>query len=300
MAKYILGSGIVGLLAKMILGDEWEIIPFRKSRFFSFKPPLCDNFIIRDDKIEHFVSKELNGALSYIYNCAYSVNGQLVRTYDKNLSEAWLSKMTQDPPLHTTFIMKDRMSFGVYDIKVNQLYEKLQEKFKPSGKEVTKIDDNAIYFSDGSSSAFDSLVNTIPLNAFLKLCNKQPTLTYNDNYIFHVFTKDLNFEGANQVWVVDNDIAFYKATMIAENRYVIYFNKLAANLSVGEYLMKYLPKFDIIDGTMIKESIPTGQKPDLTMMENNKIFSVGMFAEHDLSADLGSSIKRLLRISSLA
>jgi len=45
----ILGSGIIGLLAKLILGQDWKIIPFYRSRYFSFNPALDDNFIIRDE-----------------------------------------------------------------------------------------------------------------------------------------------------------------------------------------------------------------------------------------------------------
>jgi hypothetical protein len=41
----ILGSGIIGLLTKKILGDDWILIPFKKSRYFYFDIPYADNYI---------------------------------------------------------------------------------------------------------------------------------------------------------------------------------------------------------------------------------------------------------------
>lgn len=298
MSKFILGSGVVGLLAKMILGNDWEIIPFKRSRFFSFNPSLCDNFIIRDDSIDHFITTELKGNLAGIYNCAYSIHGNLVRQHDKLLSSAWVGKVTQDPPQHTQYILKDRLSFGIYDIKVNSLYASLLSRFTPSTKEITGISDTEIKFSDGSSSAYDKIVSTVPLNILYKLMGKQPTLTYGNSYYYHVQTKDLNFEGANQVWVVDSDILFYKVSMISENHFMFYFNDmLKPHEHIGQYLMKFMPRFDIIDGTAMNDSIPTGLKPDLTIVERKNIIPVGMLAEHDLSADIGSNIKKLIRLS---
>ena len=45
--NYILGSGIVGLTARHILGADWQVVPFYKSRFFSSNPPLDDNFLFK-------------------------------------------------------------------------------------------------------------------------------------------------------------------------------------------------------------------------------------------------------------
>ena len=42
----IFGAGVVGLIARHVLVGNWQIVPFGRSRFFSFNPPLDDNFMI--------------------------------------------------------------------------------------------------------------------------------------------------------------------------------------------------------------------------------------------------------------
>ena len=128
----IFGSGIVGLLARIILGDSWKIIPFYRSRFFSFNPALDDNFIICDNQLDPFVKDLVEDfALPrFVYTRAWSLEGELIKQWDVGICHDWAYKIfgSQIPPQTEPYMM-DRMNLFVYDIRLNQLYERLQTTY---------------------------------------------------------------------------------------------------------------------------------------------------------------------------
>ena len=111
-------------------------------------------------------------------------------------------------------------------------------------------------------------------------------------HYLHLFTTDLNFEGANQVMVVDNNIDFYKVVNIAPDRYLFYFLKDIAH--PGVYMQTFLKNFEIIDGTMVKRALMLGDKQDCSIYKSESIYPIGGYAEWDHCLDVGSSILRLL------
>ena len=127
MNNVIFGSGIVGVLAKAILGPDWTIIPFYRSRFFSFNPALDDNFIIRDDKLDDVI-KDLTKTISiqtYVYKRAWSISGQLIPTFNTDICHHWHHKIFgSQNPLQSEAYFSNRMGQFVYDLRVNQLYAK--------------------------------------------------------------------------------------------------------------------------------------------------------------------------------
>ena len=131
MRGVILGSGIVGLLAKEILGDRWLVIPFSRSRFYSFRPALADNFIIRDERIDDLIA-HFGGKISFIYKTLYSLGGGLLPS-DDLIINGWLNKVFgQEVPSQALPCIKSRGDHFVYSIKVNQLYNQLQIKYGQS------------------------------------------------------------------------------------------------------------------------------------------------------------------------
>jgi len=295
----IFGSGVIGLLAKHILGPEWKIEPFYKSRFFSFNPSLCDNFIIRDDGLDDFIRDLTHkNCAVFVYKRAWSAAGQLVPQYDKLLCQSWLAKIfgANVPPQSESYYM-NRLHLSVYDIRVNQLYQQLLDMYKteilPNTKgEVTKIGRN-YYIKDGVRHEFDHAISTIPLDALCKLMGGQVNLEAKTLHYLHVETSDLDFEGCNQLLVVDEYFPFYKAINVADNRYILYCHQDVDN--PGALLMSMMRRFEIIDGTSITNALPVGPIPKIDLLENNGIYCVGSCAQWDWCMDIGSCILRLLK-----
>ena len=292
-----MGSGIVGLLAKEILGDQWTVIPFSRSRFYSFRPALADNFIIRDERIDDLIT-HFGGKISFIYKTLYSVGGSLLSP-DDCVINAWLGKVFgSDIPNQALPCIKSRGDFFIYDIRVNQLYQQLQHKYQQylidnsSKGPVTEIGDHYLIWG-GNRIDFDQMISTVQLSSLYKLTKIRQRLQTVQVWYYHVETNGLNFEGANQALVVDDTIDFFKVSNIAENRYLFYFLR---DIPIpGPYFMQFMQQFDLIDGTTIPEAIPKGQKPDLTAINKLGIECIGAMAEHDYFMDLGSCLVKLLR-----
>jgi hypothetical protein len=299
----IFGSGIVGLLARIILGDSWTVIPFYRSRFFSFNPALDDNFIICDDQLDPFI-KDLMKDMApqrFIYTRAWSVGGELLREWDSGVFNDWAYKIfgSQIPP-QTEPYMINRMSLFVYDIRINQLYEQLQSIYidelreEVTKGEVTEIGDH-YFIQNGVRRDFDNAVSTIPLDALLRLMKQETTLPSKTVHYLHIQTEDLDFEGINQVMVSDPIFSFFKSTNVSPGRYLIYCHEEIPN--PGIYFMSFIKKFDILDGTSIDGAIPMGPIPKIDAVEQRGIFSVGSSAQWDWCMDVGSCMIRILKYS---
>jgi hypothetical protein len=298
MRGVILGSGIVGLLAKEILGDEWLVIPFSRSRFYSFRPALADNFIIRDERIDDLIA-HFGGKISFIYKTLYSLGGALLPP-DDIVINTWLNKVFGvDAPTQALPCIKSRGDFFIYDIRVNRLYEQLQQRYNQSLVDsskkgpITEIGDHYLIWG-GQRIDFDHMISTIQLSKLYELTRTQHNkLLTTQVWYYHVETNSLNFEGANQVLVVDDSIDFFKVSNMAANRYLFYFIR---DIPIpGPYLMQFMQQFGLIDGTTIAEAIPKGPKPDLTSINKLGIECIGAMAEHDYFMDLGSCLVKLLR-----
>lgn len=296
--KIILGGGVIALLAKYILGDDWTIIPFGRSRFYSFMPALADNFIINDPKITDLI-ENLGGKPRYPYQIRYSIQGELM-PFSISICDAWLDKVFKgNPPPHATAYYKSRQNFFVYDLRVNKLYQDLQSRYRVELTDrskigdVTEIGDHFIRIGN-TKHDFEQCVSTIPLHALLPLCNMNGvSLERSPMWMFHIQTNDLDFEGSNQVFVVDQAMDFYKVARIREDRYLFYCNREISQ--PGPYFMNFMPKgFDIIDGTMIPDAIIMDNKPKVDLGRLG-ITCVGSYAEWDWCADVGSCIMSLLR-----
>lgn len=298
----IFGSGVVGLLAKMMLGPEWKVIPFHRSRFFSWNPALDDNFIIHDDEILPFI-KEITTLIGqpkiFPYKRSWSIAGELVNQFDSGACQDWLYKIFgNNIPPHASIYMKDRMNLYVYDVRVNQLYFDLVNanigllRAEAEKGPVTEIGPH-YYVRNGVREDFDKAISTIPLDALCELMNIEVNLPARNLHYIHLETEDLDFEGANQLFVVDKIFDFWKVTNVAPNRYMLYFHNDVVNY--GVYLMNFIKKFEILDGTAMERAIPLGSIPSIPRIEQAGIFCVGAYAQWDWCADVGSNILRLIR-----
>lgn len=296
--KYIFGSGIVGLMARDLLGSDWKLVPFYKSRYYTFNPAIADNFIIRHEAIDDYVQRFSSSKAVFFYKRSYSFLGDIIG-YDRSLSLRWESKIFgNNRPLHSEFYWKNQENVPIYDVRINQIYSQLLEKYKDELEStsslglITEIGDH-YFVRNGVKNDFSEVINTIPLNALCSLYKINCNLPSVDMHVAHIATDSLNFEGNNQLFVVDENIDFYKVICVGKNSYVFYFAKYVPNL--GAYLMNFMNSFDIIEGTKIAESIPAGQIPKVKQLEDNNIFSVGDSAQWDWCMDLGSCLLRLMQ-----
>lgn len=302
MPNVIFGSGIVGLIAKYILAGDWRVVPFAKSRFFSYNPPLDDNFIIRDKEIDEAINAFGGKISSHFYRRFYSLDGQLISEHDENICIAWLSKIFgNDYPPQSLPYWSRRLVVPIYDLRTNRLYEKLSNHFMPTLVEenkkgsVTEI--GAHYFiQDGRRVDFDNAISTIPLNTLLGLMNRDGvSLKAIPVHYLHVYSSKIDLEGANQALVADGILDFFKVTNIAKNHYLFYF--LHEIPQPGAYLLPVIGHADILDGTSVADTIPLGSIPNIDWLDEYGIFCIGSCAQFDWCADLGSNVLRLVRYS---
>jgi len=300
MNNVIFGSGIVGLMAKVLLPD-WKIVPFAKSRFFTFNPALDDNFVICDGEIDGAV-KDLTASptiQTFLYQRAFDVGGHIFTKYDDGLCQDWLQKFfgTQQPPQATPYL-RDRLNLMVYDLRVNKLYESLLNRFMPEiqrehglGK-VTEIGDH-YFVRNGIREEFDNAISTIPLNVLFGLMKYASVLETKPVHFLHVETPNLDFEGCNQLWVVDRQLAFYKVVNVARNRYLFYCHEEIQR--PGQYLMALMRDFEILDGTSVSDYTTVGPAPQLDWLENKGLYCIGSYAQWDWCMDVGSCLLRTIR-----
>ncbi len=300
MKNIILGGGLTALVARDLLGPTWDIIPIGRSRFFSMRPALDDNYVVRDPTIDDYMDKY--SLVPILKKTIYSYGGQF--TYNHAIAlESYLEKLYgPDVPPHCEAFYKTRPDrFGYGDcIEMNQ---RLQLQFKETLVEnnekygqVEKIEDHLITTSTGKKIEYDNIVNTIPLPALMKYMG----LDYIDFktkglYAYHLRTKDLDFEGASHVLVADPEILFHKATKIDNTNYV-FFSTVDIERP-GQYFMDWMKNFELIAGTMIENAIACGPIPEVEELKNANITCIGKQAVWDDCLDIGSCIKRLINMA---
>jgi len=300
--KWILGSGLAGLLARAILGSEYKLIPMAKSRLYSFNPALADNYLSQDQRYEDFVTN-LGFDVSKVvfYRKGFSLGGDIVKEAPETVKEAWLNRLFDyEPPGHLNLVVNKKMNTAVYaGVRLNEMYAKLQERFKSEINEqlqlgnVLSINDGHIQFSTGLRD-YSKIISTIPLPALDKLCGVNIPRKAHDVSFLHVSTSDLNFEGLNQLLVVDEGIPFYKCTQLGPDRYLFYFKGDLENN--GLTLMPFLRSYDVIDGTLINNYIPADPLDHLKYYESKQIECLGTFGRWDFAMDGPSTLLHIMRL----
>lgn len=303
MKNLILGSGIVGLLAKEMLGSDWKVIPFYRSRFFSYNPALDDNFIISDPQTDGFIRGLVGNVNNFTYKRAWSVGGQIVPEFNSTMCAAWLNKIfgIDGVPSQSMVYYNNRMNLPIYDIRINSLYENLLNnnietlKYENSLGKVTEIGDHYI-IRNGIKEDFDNIISTIPLNVLRSLM-KLPDIGLRSKalHYYHIQTESLDFEGYNQLFDINSSFDFYRASLVSPGRYLFYCHNEITN--PGIYFMPILRSFDFLDGTSVDRALPMGPAPSLDSYESMDIFCVGSYAQWDWCMDVGSCVLRLQRYS---
>ena len=304
--NFILGSGITGLLAKEVLGESWQLIPFGRSRFYSFYPPTGDNFIVSHDSIDPIIREFTAIPQTDLLFRATSYGGQLLFADASFAKDSYLSKLF-GANMHPAAKMLLRHELNVYKhVTATELYNTLQTRYKTQIEQarqqygtVNKIShqDHTIQTSTGTYE-YNKIVSTIPLDALLEFMGETHTLQAANVWYYHITTPALNFEGARQVFVADAAFDFFKVDKISNDQYVFH-----CRCDLGNP-MSYLGAFmnnrlSIENATNMQKAYPVGAPPKLEEIEKVGIYCVGQHAQWDYFMDVSSSIKRLLKLRSI-
>lgn len=293
----ILGGGLIGLLARDILGPKWTIIPYGKSRFYSFSPPLADNFIIHDDEISEY-TKLYVGSPPLFIKSMYSFGGQLTSNHAICVDEYLNKVYGPSVPRHAKAMMSKRFEFFAYG-DCADIYRTLQEKYQSelvANSEkygvITKIqDDHTIITSTGVRLEYNKILSTIPIDVLVGYFGEKVALNSKDMWCYHLETDKLDLENSQIVYAVDPDIEFYKVNSLGNAQYVFYAGKRIEK--PGAYFMMFIKDFHLIQETTIPQAVPCGNIPNIDV-NSRGIYCIGSSAVWDDFLDVGSCIKRII------
>lgn len=297
MSKYILGSGLVGLIARDILGEEWKIIPQNVSRYYSYPVALADDFITTSNRGDYnFILTPDKKVLRR----AFSFGGQMIFAPLQWVSDAYTDRV-YDKSI-PAFLSVVEMEAMVSKTSCHELYGQLLEKYMDEitaanekyGK-LASISKNEIK-TEKETLEYDRILSTIPLYALGDLMGVEHDLPSKDVWVYHIKTNELDFEGADQVLVVDTESAFYKVNKVGPNDYIFFC------LDEVKTPMEYFGLFTknnllVMNRVFCENFIPIGTPPDLSQLKDEyNIQCIGSHAQHDTLADIGTCILRIFRI----
>jgi hypothetical protein len=298
--KYILGSGIVALACKKILGNEWEIIPFKPSRFYSTGVPAWgDDFIVYNNDVLEIIKDWGIDKVPLIFKRPISFGGQLV--YNNVFVGEYLDKIGIDKnELIIDYFKTDYMVFNFSCLQMwNYLLKHSINEIKSFFAKYNKcksinIKDHKILINNNdiiTEIEYDKIISTIPFNTLSKIMNLGLKTESKDVYHYYIYDESINIENANQVLIADQNIPFHKCTKIKHKHYL--FESLEY-LDNPYDIMKMMlgDKFDIIKVNMIENGHP--KKHDIPKIEN--ITCIGRNAQSDPLMDIGSCLRRIYNL----
>jgi hypothetical protein len=300
----ILGSGVTSFAARHILGSSYKIINAGPSRFYNHNPAPADNFILAHDSLRPLESilQPLIGSRKADYRCAWSSMGNINRGFNSGDCMSWLIKIfVFNVPNHIQHVLPNRMEFKVYENRINNLYAALFDKHKSeilgslTIDQIKKIEPHKVVFNDGNVVEFEKMISTIPLNDLYKLIGYNDDLKSVGVSVIRLKTKSLNFEGFNQLWIVDPNIPFYKTQIVKEDEYLFYFNSKIE--TPGFLVAPYVQDFDLLTGMWIESAIPAGDVPFLNHLDDYGIVPVGASAQWDYCVDFSRCLFRIMQIA---
>lgn len=303
--KFILGSGIIGYLACKILGPEWNLIPFKRSRYFTFETPYSDNYIKYDNNIDNFMQTLCPNSPKLLRKCPFSYQGMLMYQELPMCIQPYLNKVyDQDVPTLASSLLKT--TFTTYNVTAKELHDRLYNEAKNAintGKDVfgelelIDLQQHKIKTSKGSFE-YDKITSTIPLNALYKFCNVSGELKSRHVCFYTIQAPSVDLEGADQSYVSDLNMLFFKVQKLSKDVYLFWtFDIIENPFSYFGQILGY--QIDIIEARRIDDVIPLGNPPDLSLFETNGVYCVGSNAQWDDFMDVSSSIRRLLRLSKI-
>jgi len=304
--NYILGSGLVALLCRKVLGPDWKIIPLGPSRFYSQGVPAWgDDFIVYDDKLKDFFDDWGFDTLPLFFNRPLSAGGTLV--YNDVFLNDYLNRLEiSDDPIARQYFKTD---FTVFGFSCIQLWNKLIKELLPDIKSfyqkhknsrgIETIRDHKISIKTDhgySYIEYDNLISTVPYHVLSDMAGIEDNNLYDDIYYYYIEDDSLDIEKANQVLVCDAQIPFHKCTKINNKRYLIEI--------IGDYYENiYEVLFPVLGGTfeiktanLIRKGFSTTSLMNDEWLSNNNVTTIGSLAQCDPLMDIGSCLKRTIKV----
>lgn len=306
--NYILGSGLIGGLARRILGDSYKLIPFKRSRYYHFDVPWADNFIRFDQKVDDFIRTIIPAnAPVMFYKSPFSYRGQLMYQTNPITLAPYLGKVYGDK-IPTVADKLIQTTFSVYPINAKELYEALNRKYISEIREniqfgnLTEIDlqqktMKLINPKTGEETTrdYETIISTIPLDVLSKFCGLKADLPSRAVCYYVIATESVDLEGAQQCYVCDPEYDFFKVQMLTKHRYVFW--TLDVIERPYEFFGQFLNyKIDIQEAYKIEQVIPLGDPPKLDEFVAGGVYCVGSNAQWDDFMDVSSCIKRILSL----
>lgn len=299
-SNYILGSGLVALICRKILGPDWKIIPFGPSRSYGKGiPALGDDFVHYDNSVLDIISNWGLNTSPLFYKRPLSISGSLL--YNKSFINEYLAKAKlPQNRLYEDYFKSDFTVFGFSCLQMHRmlLRELLEDirSFSSSHKnykKVKSIKNHTIILDSGEVLEYDNVISTVPYYALCEMINIENTGAFLDLYYYFIQDDNVDLESANQALVCDQEVFFNKCTKISKNKYLFevigeYYDDIQREFSqiIGS-------DFEILSGAMIQNGYPLHSIINNQELECNNITCIGSHAQCDPLMDISSVIKRV-------
>jgi hypothetical protein len=296
----ILGSGLVGLLAKFV-HPNFVFVPFKRSRYYSFELPLAENIIRSHEKTDDIMEAiSLENKIKIIHKCPISYQGVLFWDHTNDIKDMYLRKVYDDPNEYTDRLLQS--TFSAYPMDALTLNDMLQKRYleeintairKYGQLERINLKEKKLIFRDGIVE-FNRIISTIPLDALLKLCGMSLSLKSKSICYYHIISKKVNLEGASSCLVADSMFDFFQVHKVLDGHIFWATDRIE---NPHQYFGQFLGyNLDILAAERIQDALPYGSIPDLSELNKHDVICVGSNAQWDDFMDLSSCIIRLLRV----
>ena len=305
-SNYILGSGLVALLCRKILGDSWKIVPLGPSKFYSTGvPALGDDFLVHDLAVSDILKDFGLDTIPMMYKRPFSMGGQLL--YNQAFISSYLSRMgLPDNPLVRGSLKTD---FMVYQFSCLQLWKKLVDEFvgeirqffaNNKSKGISAIKDGVMYFKsqDGGEVPieYDNIISTVPDHVLCDLLKINCDNRFGDLYFYFIGSSAIDIEKADQVLVCDDVIPFHRCTKIRNNHLIEVLDMYHEN-PMRVFAPIFGNNHDIIKTSYIEKGYPYPGKVDYEFLKSKNIEVIGSLAQCDPLMDMSSCIKRIVNMA---
>jgi hypothetical protein len=165
---------------------------------------------------------------------------------------------------------------------------------------VQEISDRTIKTTTGTF-AYDRLISTIPLDALCGFLKRGNDLKARDVWVYQIQTDQLDFEGADEVLVVDGAFDFYKCYQIGRVDYQFFcLNEVLTPVEYFGAFTNQKLKVASTARTKVSNAIPMCvDPPNLQWLDTEYgIQCIGSNAQWDDMVDINTCISRVLKIRS--
>jgi len=288
VARYILGSGIAGLMAKEVF-PEWDLIPFGQSRYYSFEQAPSTNHVSYTPEVESLFRSLGIQIKPIVHRTAFSIGGELLfgPEVDDATREMYNLKVYGHPGHPMVKLMK--LDQFVCSESATRLYQHLMNRHLPEIKKSLPRNKTPLL-----ELPIERAISTIPESALrFEARLEEPEPESSDVHVTLIASEKLNLEGASTVLVADESIPFFRVHKQSGNLFTFQ-STVPLNESVFQY---YVSDARVVQQTILKRGLPI--PPTMHQkrsFEEETYVRVGRLAQHDDFMCVASCWNRLMKI----